>query len=59
MRDRIGEVVGHARDVSERIVAERDLPGLGERRVAQAVADELESEFGESRVQEMLDAYGS
>ncbi|HET6173548.1 MAG TPA: virulence factor [Gaiellales bacterium] len=27
--------------------------------VAQAVADELESEFGEDRVQEMLDSYGS
>jgi hypothetical protein len=27
--------------------------------VAQAVAGELEGEFGESRVQEMLDAYGS
>ena len=27
--------------------------------VAQAVADELESEFGETRVQEMLDSYGS
>ena len=27
--------------------------------VAQAVADELESEFAESRVQELLDAYGS
>jgi hypothetical protein len=27
--------------------------------VAQAVANELESEFGENRVQEMLDSYGS
>ena len=27
--------------------------------VAQAVANELESEFGETRVQEMLDSYGS
>jgi hypothetical protein len=27
--------------------------------VAQAVASELESEFGETRVQEMLDSYGS
>ena len=27
--------------------------------VAQAVANELESEFGETRVQEMLDLYGS
>ena len=27
--------------------------------VAQAVADELEAEFGETRVQEMLDSYGS
>jgi Virulence factor len=27
--------------------------------VAQAVAAELESEFGETRVQEMLDSYGS
>jgi hypothetical protein len=27
--------------------------------VAQAVADELESKFGETRVQEMLDSYGS
>jgi hypothetical protein len=27
--------------------------------VAQAVADELESEFGDTRVQEMLDSYGS
>jgi len=27
--------------------------------VAQAVANELESEFGEARVQEMLDSYGS
>jgi phytoene/squalene synthetase len=27
--------------------------------VAQAVADELEKEFAESRIQEMLDAYGS
>lgn len=27
--------------------------------VAQAIADELESEYGENRVQEMLDSYGS
>jgi hypothetical protein len=27
--------------------------------VAQAVANDLESEFGETRVQEMLDSYGS
>jgi hypothetical protein len=27
--------------------------------VAEAVAAELESEFGETRVQEMLDSYGS
>jgi hypothetical protein len=27
--------------------------------VAQAVADELESEYGENRVQEMLDSYSS
>ena len=27
--------------------------------VAQAVADELESEYGEARVQDMLDSYGS